>query len=133
MFSRTQSSKKRSISWQTSPKRSRSIFFRESLKTPIYEQFKQEGRLLSEDWSQYNSKTAVAFKPKNMTTDELFDGYLRFRRRFFSLRSFVNALPTSLMTSYICLDKMPASFTLYCLWIKNTEFRFIFSITRGIR
>jgi radical SAM superfamily enzyme YgiQ (UPF0313 family) len=64
-------------------------------KTPIYEQFKQEGRLIGEDWSQYNSKTAVAFQPKNMTAEELFDGYLRFRRRFFSLRSFIRRMKVS--------------------------------------
>jgi len=64
-------------------------------QTPIYEQLKKEGRLLSEDWSQYNSKTSVAFEPKNMTQEELFDGYLRFRRRFFSLRSFVRRMKIS--------------------------------------
>jgi radical SAM superfamily enzyme YgiQ (UPF0313 family) len=64
-------------------------------KTPIYEQFKKEGRLLSEDWSNYNSKTVVAFQPKNMTSSELFDGYLRFRRKFFSLDSFVQRMKIS--------------------------------------
>lgn len=64
-------------------------------KTPIYEQFKNEGRLLCDDWSKYNSKTAVAFQPKNMTTEELFDDYLRFRQRFFSLRSFVRRMRVS--------------------------------------
>lgn len=64
-------------------------------KTPIYEQFKDEGRLLSEDWSRYNSKTAVAFQPENMTAWELYDGYLSFRRQFFSLRSFVRRMRVS--------------------------------------
>ncbi|HOV25422.1 MAG TPA: DUF4070 domain-containing protein [Pseudobacteroides sp.] len=64
-------------------------------KTPIYEQFKKEERLLSEDWSKYNSKTVVAFQPKNMTPDELYNGYLRFRRNFFSLGSFVRRMKVS--------------------------------------
>jgi radical SAM superfamily enzyme YgiQ (UPF0313 family) len=64
-------------------------------KTPIYEQFKREGRLLSEDWSRYDSKTAVAFRPLNMTAEELFAGYLRFRRRFFSLGSFARRMSVS--------------------------------------
>jgi radical SAM superfamily enzyme YgiQ (UPF0313 family) len=64
-------------------------------KTSIYEQFKKEGRLLSEDWSRYNSKTAVTFQPKNMTSEELFDGYLRFRRNFFSLSSFIKRMKVS--------------------------------------
>jgi radical SAM superfamily enzyme YgiQ (UPF0313 family) len=54
-------------------------------QTPIYAQFKQESRLLTEDWGKYNGKTEVVFQPKNMTPDELFAGYMRFRRRFFSL------------------------------------------------
>ncbi len=64
-------------------------------KTPIYEQFNSEGRLLCDDWSKYNSKTAVVFQPKNMTAEELFDGYLRFRQRFFSLRSFMRRMRVS--------------------------------------
>jgi radical SAM superfamily enzyme YgiQ (UPF0313 family) len=64
-------------------------------KTPIYEQFKNEGRLLNENWSLYNSKTAVVFRPQNMTAEELFEGYLYFRRRFFSLGSFVRRMKVS--------------------------------------
>lgn len=64
-------------------------------KTPIYEQYKREGRLLSNDWSKYNSKTQVAFQPKHMTPAELFDGYLHFRRNFFSLRSFIRRMRVS--------------------------------------
>jgi radical SAM superfamily enzyme YgiQ (UPF0313 family) len=64
-------------------------------KTPIFEHFKAEGRLLTEDWSKYNSKTAVAFQPKNMTSEELFDGYNSFRRRFYALRSFVKRMRVS--------------------------------------
>lgn len=64
-------------------------------KTPIYEQFKAEGRLLTDDWSRYNSKTAVVFKPKNMSAEELFAGYTRFRRRFYSLGSFIRRMRVS--------------------------------------
>jgi radical SAM superfamily enzyme YgiQ (UPF0313 family) len=64
-------------------------------KTPVYEQLKAEGRLLSEDWRLYNSKTAVAFRPLNMTKDELWQGYNRFRRRFYSLGSFIRRMRVS--------------------------------------
>lgn len=73
-------------------------------QTPIYEQLKEEGRLLSNDWSQYNSKTAVAFQPKNMTPSELFDGYLRFRRQFFSIKSFIKRMrvsKTNIATNFV--------------------------------
>ena len=64
-------------------------------KTPIYEQYKAEGRLPDEDWSRYNSKTAVAYVPKNMSADELWKGYMRFRRQFYSLGSFLRRIRVS--------------------------------------
>jgi len=64
-------------------------------KTPIYEQFKTDGRLFSNDWSKYNSKTAAAYLPKNMSVEELWHGYNRFRRRFYSLGSFVRRMRIS--------------------------------------
>lgn len=64
-------------------------------KTPIYEQLRDEGRILTHDWSYYNSKTAVVFKPKHMSAEELFEGYTRFRRRFYSLGSFIRRMRVS--------------------------------------
>lgn len=64
-------------------------------KTPIYEQLKEEGRLLSEDWSYYNGKTRVAFIPKNMPPEELFDGYMWFRKEFYSFKSIFKRLKKS--------------------------------------
>ena len=55
--------------------------------TPIYEQMKNEGRLKSKDWTYYNGKTRVAFIPKNMTDDELYEGYIWFREQFYSIKS----------------------------------------------
>ncbi|WP_315118462.1 B12-binding domain-containing radical SAM protein [uncultured Clostridium sp.] len=64
-------------------------------KTPLYYQLKEEGRLLTEDWSYYNGKTKVAFQPKNMSAEELFDGYMWFRRNFYSLKSITARLRKS--------------------------------------
>ena len=64
-------------------------------KTPVYEKLKAEGRLLSRDWGNYNSKTAVAFTPKNMSAEELMSGYNRFRKSFYSLRSFIRRMRVS--------------------------------------
>ncbi|ARC83409.1 B12 binding domain protein [Clostridium argentinense CDC 2741] len=64
-------------------------------KTPLYYQLKEEGRLLTDDWSYYNGKTRVAFKPKNMSAEELFDGYMWFRRNFYSLKSITTRLKKS--------------------------------------
>jgi radical SAM superfamily enzyme YgiQ (UPF0313 family) len=57
-------------------------------RTPIYEEMKREGRLITEDWSRYNGKTRVAYVPKDMTPGELYAGYMGFRRSFYSLPSF---------------------------------------------
>lgn len=64
-------------------------------KTPLYYQLKKEGRLLTDDWSYYNGKTRVAFRPKNMSSEELFDGYMWFRRNFYSLKSISTRLRKS--------------------------------------
>jgi len=53
-------------------------------RTPLYEQLESAGRLLTRDWSYYNGKTAVAFRPARMTPEALWNGYMWFRRRFFS-------------------------------------------------
>lgn len=63
--------------------------------TALYEQLKKEGRLLPVDWSYYNGKTRVAFKPKHMTPDELLEGYNKFRGNFYSWRSIVSRLTKS--------------------------------------
>ncbi len=63
--------------------------------TRLYKQMKQEGRLLSEDWGWFDGKTHVAFRPKKMTADELFTGYMWFRRKFYSLGSMFRRIAVS--------------------------------------
>jgi len=52
--------------------------------TRLYYRLKQEGRLISEDWSHYNHCT-VTFRPKNMTERELAEGYFSLKKEFYSL------------------------------------------------
>jgi len=40
--------------------------------TPIFDRLKEEGRILTEDWSKYNYGSVV-FEPKNMSKEELFN------------------------------------------------------------
>ncbi len=54
--------------------------------TRIYDRFKSEGRLLTEDWKFYDHNSVV-FKPKNMTPRELLEGHLWARKHFYSLGS----------------------------------------------
>ena len=43
--------------------------------TKVYEEMKNEGRIFDDDLSKYNTANVV-FYPKNMTPDELYQGYL---------------------------------------------------------
>lgn len=52
--------------------------------TRLYHRLKAEERLLTEDWGLYNHSTVV-FKPRNMTVDELTEGYLFLKREFYSI------------------------------------------------
>ena len=51
--------------------------------TPLFRQMEVEGRLLHRDWSLYDTAHAV-FRPKNMTPEELEQGYAWIYRRLFS-------------------------------------------------
>lgn len=64
-------------------------------RTPVYEQLRREGRLLTDDWSYYNGKTAVAFRPARMSAETLWEGYMDFRRRFFSPSSILTRMGRS--------------------------------------
>ena len=64
-------------------------------RTPIYNKMKSEGRIITEDWSYYNGKTRVAFYPKNMSDKELYEGYMWFRKNFYSLKSFIKRIKVS--------------------------------------
>lgn len=53
--------------------------------TPRWKQLNEEGRILSRDWSRYNDANVV-FQPKQMSVDELEQGYLRLWREFYAGR-----------------------------------------------
>lgn len=51
--------------------------------TPLFRQMESEGRLLHRDWALYDTAHAV-FRPKNMSPEELEQGYSWMYRRLFS-------------------------------------------------
>ena len=63
--------------------------------TRLYEEMKRDGRLRSEDWTRFNGKTRVAFTPKQMPAEDLFAGYMWFRKRFFSFKSIFKRMAVS--------------------------------------
>jgi radical SAM superfamily enzyme YgiQ (UPF0313 family) len=56
--------------------------------TAIFNRFKKEGRLLSQNWQDYNHITVV-FRPKNMSPEELAEGFLWLGKNFFTKTSIV--------------------------------------------
>ncbi len=59
--------------------------------TPLYEQFKEKGRMPDENWwlSPSYRFGDVAFTPTNMTADELHEQCLAARRKFYSFPSII--------------------------------------------
>jgi len=75
--------------------------------TPLFRQMEAEGRLLHRDWSLYDTAHAV-FRPKNMSPEELEEGYAWIYRRLFSHASIWRrrpadwrAVPPYLAMSYL--------------------------------
>lgn len=59
--------------------------------TRIYQRLKQEGRILTEDWSKYDMATVV-FQPKRMTVEELQEGFWKVNRSFYSIPSMLKRI-----------------------------------------
>jgi len=75
--------------------------------TRIYQRLKQEGRLLTEDWSKYDMATVV-FQPKRMTVEELQEGFWKVNRSFYSPHSMLKRIfnPFRLRRSLIIFGPM---------------------------
>lgn len=57
--------------------------------TPVYDQYKKEGRMIINDW-QYYDMMNVVFKPKNMTPIELQEEFYHSVNNFYSFKGAVN-------------------------------------------
>jgi hypothetical protein len=60
--------------------------------TRIYQRFKDQGRIISQDWSHYDHHTVV-FQPKNMTSQELAEGHHYVQSEFYSFSSILRHIP----------------------------------------
>jgi radical SAM superfamily enzyme YgiQ (UPF0313 family) len=63
--------------------------------TEVFRSFKQEGRLLNQDWRYYDHSTVV-FQPKNMSPFELQAGRLWMLKQFTRMSSTLRRLPGNL-------------------------------------
>jgi radical SAM superfamily enzyme YgiQ (UPF0313 family) len=72
--------------------------------TRIYQRFKDQGRIISHDWSHYDHSTVV-FQPKNMTPRELAEGHHYVQSEFYSFSSIFRHIPFFLRVSPINLRR----------------------------
>ena len=63
--------------------------------TRLFERMEAEGRILTRDWSKYNGRADVIFRPRQMSPEELLAGYRYANRRFYSLKSISRRLSRS--------------------------------------
>ncbi len=86
--------------------------------TRIYKRFKNQGRIISHDWSHYDHHTVV-FQPKNMTPQKLAEGFHYVQREFYSFSSILRHIPSLLRVSPINL-KRSLLFLLFNITGKST-------------
>jgi radical SAM superfamily enzyme YgiQ (UPF0313 family) len=72
--------------------------------TRLYRRFKDQGRIISDDWSRYDHRTVV-FRPKNMTPQELAEGHRYVQSEFYSFSSILRHIPSLLRVSPINLRR----------------------------
>ncbi len=60
--------------------------------TKIYQRFLSEGRIVDLEPTHYNTSYPV-FSPKKMTREELYRGYLKIYRDFYSIKNIIKRLP----------------------------------------
>jgi radical SAM superfamily enzyme YgiQ (UPF0313 family) len=60
--------------------------------TKIYKRLLKENRIIDYDLSKYNT-SKVVFKPKNMSVEELQNGYLKMYQDFYSFKNIFNRKP----------------------------------------
>ena len=71
--------------------RSKAAFFQACVMTPypgtpVFQKLRQEGRILTDDWTRYDA-SKVIIRPGSLTPDELLDGYNKIKWHFYSNRS----------------------------------------------
>jgi radical SAM superfamily enzyme YgiQ (UPF0313 family) len=75
--------------------------------TRIHQRLKEEGKIITEDWSQYDMATVV-FRPKGMTVEQLQEGFWWVNKEFYSVRSMARRIfqPFAIRRSLIIFGPM---------------------------
>jgi len=74
--------------------KSKAAFFQACLMTPypgtmVFENLKKEGRILTDNWSRFDTKKVV-ISPKNMSPERLVQGYHEIRKATYSYNSILS-------------------------------------------
>lgn len=62
--------------------------------TKLYKRLEKEGRIIERNLRKYNTSNVV-FEPRNMSAEELRDGYLSMYKKFYSLRNIIKRRPSN--------------------------------------
>ncbi|MDR0489920.1 MAG: B12-binding domain-containing radical SAM protein [Oscillospiraceae bacterium] len=68
--------------------------------TDIFEQFKSQNRLITEDWKLYDHCT-VTYQPNRMSVEKLVEGYQYVKRSYYSFGSILSRFPASIRNPLI--------------------------------
>jgi len=73
--------------------------------TELYRRLKAENRIIDEDFAHYDT-AHIVFQPKNMTPEELYDGYLSIYRKVYSWRNILWRIPHNprQILPYLCFS-----------------------------
>jgi len=79
--------------------------------TVLYDRMKSEGRITDFDLSKYNTANVV-FKPKGMTAEELYEGYLGVYKKVYSFKNILRRRPAekSQLATYLLFNFMYRKF-----------------------
>lgn len=61
--------------------------------TKLYEKMKRQNKIFDDDLSHYNTANVV-FYPEKMTPKELYNGYINFYKRFYSIKNIIKRIPS---------------------------------------
>lgn len=62
--------------------------------TKLYNKLKKENRIIQEDYSKYNTANVV-FIPKKISSNNLYNGYIKFYKDVYSMKNIIKRLPVS--------------------------------------
>ena len=99
--------------------------------TPLFRRLEREGRILTRDWSRYDTGHAV-FVPSLMSADELEEGYAWCYRELFSLGSIWRRRPRDVASLPIHLGGSLLYKKMNWLWPRLTQARATHAVWRPL-